>query len=428
MKRYEKYKPTGIQWLPEIPEHWNIMQLRKYLSLVSIKDKGDKQLLSVTRENGVIERDIYNLEENHNFVPEDLNGYKYVMPGQFVINKMKSWQGSYGVSDYEGIVSPAYFVCDLNFPNKEFFSQAIRSRAYVDFFAQWSKGIRVGQWDLEPIALKSIPFFEPPIPEQNKIVAYLDKRITLIDNCKCQRERELQTLNELKQAEIASVVTRGLNPDVPMKDSGIPWIGQIPVHWDMKYLFQVAHEHYISNKDIHHQNLLSLSYGKIVHKDINTTEGLLPASFDTYQIIEPGNIVFRFTDLQNDHKSLRVGLSKETGIITSAYIAVEVDTIYILPEYFYYTLHSFDIKKLFYSMGGGLRQSLNYNGIRKLYLPIPPLEEQKAIVSFVDNKIKKIEVMIQSLESEIDRLTEYKQRLISDVVTGQIDVRGEQIQ
>lgn len=427
MKRYEKYKPTGIQWLPEIPEHWNIMQLRKYLSLVSIKGKGDKQLLSVTRENGVIERDIYNLEENHNFVPEDLNGYKYVTPGQFVINKMKSWQGSYGVSDYEGIVSPAYFVCDLNFPNKEFFSQAIRSRAYVDFFAQWSKGIRVGQWDLEPIALKSIPFFEPPIPEQNKIVTYLDKRITLIENCKCQRERELQTLNELKQAEIASVVTRGLNPDVPMKDSGIPWIGQIPVHWDMKYLFQVAHEHYISNKDIHHQNLLSLSYGKIVHKDINTTEGLLPASFDTYQIIEPGNIVFRFTDLQNDHKSLRVGLSKETGIITSAYIAVEVDTIYILPEYFYYTLHSFDIKKLFYSMGGGLRQSLNYNGIRKLYLPIPPLEEQKAIVSFVDNKIKKIEVMIQSLESEIDRLTEYKQRLISDVVTGQIDVRGEQI-
>lgn len=148
-----------------------------------------------------------------------------------------------------------------------------------------------------------------------------------------ERERELRTLNELKQAEIASVVTRGLNPDVPMKDSGIPWIGQIPVHWDMKYLFQVAHEHYISNKDIHHQNLLSLSYGKIVHKDINTTEGLLPASFDTYQIIEPGNIVFRFTDLQNDHKSLRVGLSKETGIITSAYIAVEVDTIYILLKF-----------------------------------------------------------------------------------------------
>ena len=242
-----------------------------------------------------------------------------------------------------------------------------------------------------------------------------------------ERERELQTLNELRQAEIASVVTRGLNPDVPMKDSGIPWIGQIPAHWDVKFLFQVAREHYISNKDIHHKNLLSLSYGKIVRKDINTSDGLLPASFDTYQLIEPGNIVFRFTDLQNDHKSLRVGLSKETGIITSAYVVVEVDPNYILPEYFYYTLHSFDINKLFYSMGGGLRQSLNFSGIRKLYLPIPPLEEQKAIISCINDKITKIETMISSFKAEIDRLTEYRQRLISDVVTGQINVQNEKV-
>lgn len=423
MKRDDHYKPTGISWLPEIPAHWDMAQLRKYLSLVSVKGKGDKQLLSVTREKGVIVRNVDDLEENHNFVPDDLSGYKYVQPGQFVINKMKSWQGSYGVSEYEGIVSPAYYVCDLTFPNKTFFSKAIRSRAYVDFFAQWSKGIRVGQWDLEPIALKSIPFFEPPIEEQEKIVAYLDKQITLIESCKCQKERELQTLNEYKQAIIASVVTRGLNPDAPMKDSGISWIGLLPAHWDMKYLFQIAREHFISNKEIHHQNLLSLSYGRIVRKDINTTDGLLPASFDTYQIVEPGNIVFRFTDLQNDHKSLRVGLSKETGIITSAYVVVEVDKEFILPEFFYYTLHSFDIKKLFYSMGGGLRQSLNYNGIRKLYVPIPPIEEQREIVSFIENKTEKIETMIRSLESEIEHLSEYKQRLISDVVTGQMNVQ-----
>lgn len=242
-----------------------------------------------------------------------------------------------------------------------------------------------------------------------------------------ERERELQTLSELKQAEIASVVTRGLNPNVPMKDSGIPWIGQIPSHWDMKYLFQIAREHYFSNKEVHHQNLLSLSYGKIVRKDINTTDGLLPASFDTYQIIEPGNIVFRFTDLQNDHKSLRVGLTKETGIITSAYVVVEVDEDYILPEFFYYTLHSFDIKKLFYSMGGGLRQSLNYNGIRKLNIPIPPIQEQKGIVSYIEEKTDRIETMIRALESEIAHLSEYKQRLISDVVTGQINVQNEQV-
>ena len=201
------------------------------------------------------------------------------------------------------------------------------------------------------------------------------------------------------------------------KPTGIQWLPEIPEHWNIKYLFQVSHEHYISNKDIHHQNLLSLSYGKIVHKDINTTEGLLPASFDTYQIIEPGNIVFRFTDLQNDHKSLRVGLSKETGIITSAYIAVEVDTIYILPEYFYYTLHSFDIKKLFYSMGSGLRQSLNYNGIRKLRLPIPPIDEQIKTIAYLDKRITLIEDCKCQRERELQTLNELKQAEIASVVT-----------
>ena len=201
------------------------------------------------------------------------------------------------------------------------------------------------------------------------------------------------------------------------KPTGIQWLPEIPEHWNIKYLFQVSHEHYISNKDIHHQNLLSLSYGKIVHKDINTTEGLLPASFDTYQIIEPGNIVFRFTDLQNDHKSLRVGLSKETGIITSAYIAVAVDKDYVLPEYFYYTLHSFDIKKLFYSMGSGLRQSLNYNGIRKLRLPIPPIDEQIKTIAYLDKRITLIDNCKCQRERELQTLNELKQAEIASVVT-----------
>ena len=160
-------------------------------------------------------------------------------------------------------------------------------------------------------------------------------------------ERELQTISELKQAEIATVVTRGLDPNVPMKESGIEWIGQIPAHWEIKYLSQIAEEHYISNKDVHHQNLLSLSYGRIVRKDINTTEGLLPASFDTYQVIEKGNIILRLTDLQNDHKSLRIGLVTEEGIITSAYICIQSRRA-VLPEYLYLLLHSYDICKVFY--------------------------------------------------------------------------------
>ena len=235
------------------------------------------------------------------------------------------------------------------------------------------------------------------------------------------REKERELLKSLKQAEIAKAVTQGLDPNVPMKDSGIPWIGMVPEHWETRMLSQMSRIHYISNKNVHNQNLLSLSYGKIVNKDINTTEGLLPASFDGYQIVETGNIVLRLTDLQNDHKSLRVGLAMEEGIITSAYLALQVYQD-IIPKYLYFLLHSIDIKKVFYSMGNGLRQSLNWSELRKLRCILPPPSEQQAIVEYIETKLSKIDTFIADLQAEIDYLKEFKQRLISDAVTGQIKV------
>ena len=184
-----------MQWIGEIPEHWEVKRLRNFIKLVSVKGKGDNVLLSVTREQGVIERNIDSKEENHNFIPDDLSGYKVVCKGQFVINKMKSWQGSYGVSDYDGIVSPAYYVCDLDFSCKKYFSMAIRSKAYVPFFTQYSKGIRVDQWDLSPIGLKSIPFVVPPLSEQCAIINYLKDKTHKIDQYVTERERERERAN-----------------------------------------------------------------------------------------------------------------------------------------------------------------------------------------------------------------------------------------
>ena len=200
------------------------------------------------------------------------------------------------------------------------------------------------------------------------------------------------------------------------KDSGISWIGEIPEHWELRHLSQVSYEHYISNKEVHHQNLLSLSYGRIKRKDINTAEGLLPASFDTYQIVEEGNIVMRLTDLQNDHKSLRVGLVKEEGIVTSAYVCLGVyDSIF--PSYLYNVLHSYDIKKLFYSMGGGLRQNLNWQGLKKLDIPLPLKDEQQAIVAYIEEKCQMIDAYVADKEKEIELLQEMKQKTIADAVT-----------
>lgn len=189
MERYQEYKDSGVPWIGQVPKHWEIKQLRSFLSLFTEKGHGDAQLLSVTREQGVIVRDKEDKEENHNFVPEDLSGYKYIEKGDFAINKMKAWQGSYAVSDYDGIVSPAYYTCKLRGVDKNFFSRAIRSKVYVTFFSQYSKGIRVGQWDLDPNALKSIPFFLPPLPEQVKIVNYLESKTLSIDAYVAERER-----------------------------------------------------------------------------------------------------------------------------------------------------------------------------------------------------------------------------------------------
>ena len=201
------------------------------------------------------------------------------------------------------------------------------------------------------------------------------------------------------------------------KDRGNLWLGKIPSHWESKRLSQVSYEHFISNKEIHHQNLLSLSYGRIIKKDINTTEGLLPASFDTYQVVEPGNIVLRLTDLQNDQRSLRVGLAKEEGIVTSAYVCLGVVNKFIDSSYMYYTLHTLDIKKLFYSMGGGLRQNLNWQGLKKIDIPLPPLAEQEKIVSFLESKTLSIDAYVAERERELQLLNELKESEIANVIT-----------
>ncbi|WP_440424688.1 restriction endonuclease subunit S [Prevotella sp.] len=200
-------KESGVEWIGRIPKHWEVKPLRKYLKVCSKRNMPDAQLLSVTREEGVIVRNIESKEENHNYIPDDLSNYKYVQKGQFVINKMKSWQGSYGVSNYDGIVSPAYFVYDLMYYNKEYFSLAIRSKKFSPFFSKYSKGIRIDQWDLMPEALKIIPFLEPPVEEQNAIVHFLEDIIPRINDNITNCQRQITLLQERKQIIINEVVT-----------------------------------------------------------------------------------------------------------------------------------------------------------------------------------------------------------------------------
>lgn len=198
---------SGYEIIGDIPSHWKVQKLRMLLKAVSIKNHPKEQLLSVVREKGIIVRNTESKEDNHNYIPEDLSGYKFVECGDFVINKMKAWQGSYGVSKYTGIVSPAYYVFKLSFAYPDFFHYAIRSKRYVQFFANASDGIRVGQWDLSIDRMKEIPFIVPPEAEQKQIVEYILKESEKIDRAIPALQKEIELLREYRTRLISDVVT-----------------------------------------------------------------------------------------------------------------------------------------------------------------------------------------------------------------------------
>lgn len=205
------------------------------------------------------------------------------------------------------------------------------------------------------------------------------------------------------------------------KPSGVDWIGNIPTTWSVLPLFSVARHNRRSNRGMVESNLLSLSYGNIVDKDINTSEGLLPDSFETYQIVESDDVVFRLTDLQNDKRSLRSALVSARGIITSAYLSVKPEGID--PRYFAYAMRDADLRKVFYSMGGGLRQSMKFDDLRWLPVVCPPRADQEAVVDFLDRETAKIDKLIEQSKMLIEKLQKRRAAIIAAATTGQIDVR-----
>mgnify|MGYP000546811205 CR=1 FL=1 len=424
MKRYEKYKPTGIQWLPEIPEHWKVQRFGSLFKRKVVANDPSKELLSVFLDRGVIKAS--ESDKRTHQASDDLSKYQLVEPTDFVMNNQQAWRGSVGVSNFSGIISPAYHLFAMpSCYNPHYANYLLRDSVMVNLYDMSSKGVGSIQRTLNFNWLNNGKCILPSITEQNKIVAYLNERITLIDNCKCQRERELQTLNELKQAEIASVVTRGLNPNVPMKDSGIPWIEQIPEHWGIrraKFMFKKEKREVRPTDRV----ITCFRDGQVTLRENRRTTGFTESITEIgYQGIRKGDLVIH----QMDAFAGSIGVSDSDGKGTSVYHCCTPKGPYI-PQYYALVLREMARTGFIQSLYRGIRErssDFNFQTFGKQYLPIPPENEQKEIVNFIHARINKIDTMIEALKAEIDRLTEYKQRLISDVVTGQIDVRSEQI-
>ena len=387
---------------------WEVKPLRAFLSPVSVRNRSDAQLLSVTREAGVIVRNTESKEENHNYIPDDLSNYKFVEKGQFVINKMKAWQGSYGVSPYDGIVSPAYFVYDLDFPCKEFFSLAIRSKAYVQYFQRFSKGIRVDQWDLMPEALKLIPFTFPPLPEQKAIVAYLDAETGRIDKAIAAEEKMIALLQERREIVINEAVGGGedFNAETQRRrgweERRFGWIMSI------KPSISAPHE-----------ELLSVFLHKGVIRFIEESEkrtNVTSTDLSKYQLVEPGDFVM------NNQQAWRgsVGVSQCRGIVSPAYFVMRLANC-LKSDFANYLLRSRRVVSIFERCSRGvgtIQRNLIWDMLKVCRIAFPPLPEQEEIVKRLDAETGKIDRAIEVKRRQIELLRERRQIVVDEAVRG----------
>ena len=427
-QKYPVYKSSGVEWLGDIPEHWEVKRLKRLVKKIidgthftpNYVDEGIP-FLRVTDIHGSsinMNNVKYISQKEHEQLSKRCNPEKgdvlLSKNGTIGITKVVDWDYPFSIFVSLCLLKPVFQDID-----SYFLSYIFQGKIIDDQILESSKTTSVTNLHLDKI--QNLTIVVPPLSEQQAIANFLDEKTAQIDEYIAKKQRIIELLKEQKTVIINQAVTKGINPDVPMKYSGIEWLGEIPEHWEVLPAFAVFKEQCVINRDLVEKNLLSLSYGKIIRKSFTNNFGLLPESFETYQIVTPGNIILRLTDLQNDKRSLRVGLVKEKGIITSAYLCLNPQNV--IPEYVYTLLHIYDILKIFYSMGSGVRQNMKFKDLKRLPITFPPVSEQKEIVSFIEKKLEKIERSLTVIEKEIKLTQEYRTTLISETVTGKIDVR-----
>lgn len=414
MKKYNAYKDSGVKWIGEIPSHWkmviNGMLFHEEIRKPEIQDMP----LSLSQKSGVVfadELDIKTLRTS------SYENWKRVIENDLVLNRFKAHLGVLFASSLKGMVSFHYgvFAPRIKLLPK-YYEYLFHTEKYKYKYAASSKGMTMGLQNLSNQDFYAVKSIFPPYEEQQAIVDYLKDKTLKIEQYVSARERERELFDSLKQSEIANIVTKGLNPNVKMKDSGIPWIGEIPEHWEMrriKYIFTEIKEKSTTGEE------LPLSLGK--------ETGLIPSSekknktmeSDSYvgcKIVKKGDVVF------NRFKARLFAISSYNGVVSPDYAVYKcnksVNSKYIV------TLLGTDMYKAAFDrkasgIGDGFSR-LYTEDLFAFYAIFPPLSEQQAIVAYIDKKLQKIDQYMTDLQREIDYLKEFKQRLISDAVTGQL--------
>lgn len=417
-----KMKDSGIEWIGEIPDNWYVRSIKYSFSIIagSTPDSGNRDYwegsipwitpADYKTDDRTIEHGARYLTElvffscSTSLIPIGSVIFSKRAPiGTVAINtkELCTNQGCLGCIKKDELVNSTYFYYVFSI--------------FTNIFELYGSGTTFKEISANVFSNIIMPY--PSIAIQNRVVDYLDKKCKEMDSLMSDIQKQIEILEKYKKSVITEAVTKGLNPNVEMRDSGISYVGNIPADWKIHPLYYYFGERKNKNNLGKEENLLSLSYGKIIRKDITLNGGLLPESFTTYNIVEKDDIIIRPTDLQNDKRSLRTGLVKEHGIITSAYITLKrINQINV--EYVHYLLHAFDVMKVFYNMGNGVRQGLNYSEFSRLQIFEPSIMEQDEIVYYLNKKCAEIDYILKDKQEQLKKLAEYKKSLIFEFVTG----------
>lgn len=408
-------KDSGLQWAGNIPYDWNTTKGKYFMAILERPIKDDDGVITCFRNGEVTLR--ANRREDGFTIATVEAGYQGIEPGDLVIHGMDGFAGAIGISDSRGKGTPALNVLACS-ENKKYIMYLLRAMAYTEVFMALSTGIRVRTCDTNWKKLRSLDYLIPPEEEQQRIADFLDDKCAEIDTLTADIQTQIDTLEQYKRSVITETVTKGLNPDAKMKDSGIQWIGNMPAHWDVirgKYILRYMQKPVREDDGV----ITCFRDGEVTLRSNRREDGFTMSDKEIgYQGIDVGDLVVHGMD----GFAGSIGISNSRGKASPVLNVLDTDQC---KRYIMYYLRSMAYSDVFLALATGIRVrscDLRWNKLAELSYPVPPLDEQNAIVKHIDSVLSKADAVIADKKAQLATLDEYKKSLIFEYVTGKKEV------